>query len=194
MADARLQWLLGLAGALAVARFVIVPWTAAQNEQRQQLEVLTQRLDRSAGVARAGGEILQARESLTALTEASRKAFPVTAEAAQFRLEAQRQIAEIAARGNVKLTLFDWLMDGRAEEAGLAYGRVSARLDGPLDSLVAVHGALEGQMHHAVVHEAKVDLGRGGVAALGPTPASMTLLMDLYYRAQPAVPAPKEQP
>ena len=120
MADARVQWLLGVAGALAVARFVIVPWTATQNEQRQQLEVLTQRLDRSAGVANAGGAILEARQALAALSEASREAFPATADAARFRLEAQREIAQIAARGEVKLTLFDWLMDGEAAEAGLA--------------------------------------------------------------------------
>ena len=47
--------------------------------------------------------------------------------------------------GDVKVTLFDWIVDGESAKAGLAYGRVNANLQGPLDSLVAVHGQVEGR-------------------------------------------------
>ena len=46
----------------------------------------------------------------------------------------------------MKVTLFDWIVDGESAKAGLAYGRVNASLQGPLDSLVAVHGQVEGEM------------------------------------------------
>jgi hypothetical protein len=189
--DGRIQWLLGLAAVLAVARFVIVPWSQWQVEQRQQLEVLTQRLDRSAGVVNAKEAIMAARNELASRTEAARKPFPVVEDAERFRLESQRQISAIAAGGNTKVVLFDWVLDGDAAEAGLAFGRVNAKLAGPLESLVAVHGALEGKMPHAAIREAKVEFGRG-VSGLGPTPAGITVTLDLYYRNE-AVPAAAQE-
>lgn len=189
MADARVRWLLGLAVVLGVLRFVVVPWTQQQVEQRQQLEVLTQRLDRSAGVVQSKDAILSARDALARSTAATRKDFPVVEDPQRFRLEAQRQLAAIAAGGNVKVTLFDWIMDGAAGEAGLAYGRVNVKLDGPLDRLAAVHGEIEGRMPFAAIREAKVELGRGA-ASLGSGPGSITLVVDLYYRAPPRSAAP----
>jgi hypothetical protein len=188
-----MQALLGLAVALAALRMVVVPWTQAQGETRQQLEVLTQRLDRSAGVAGSKDVIIAARDALAASTESSRKDFPLVDDRERFRLEAQRQIAAVAAGGNVKVTLFDWIMDGTVPEAGLSYGRVTLKLEGPLDRLVAVHGEIEGRLPFVAIREAKVSLGRGA-AGLSSNPASIVLMVDLYYReraAAPAVPDPQ---
>ncbi len=186
MADARVQWLLGIAGALAVARFVVVPWIDAQNEQRQQLEVLTKRLDRSEGVAGNSAAILAARDALVKDSAATFGVFP-DANDGDPRLAAQRRVASLATQAGLKVTLFDWLLDGEVTEAGLAYSRANVRLEGPLDKMVLLHGELEGAMPFAAVREFRV---RSNSAAAGPGPdaALATLVLDLFFRpaAQPA--------
>jgi hypothetical protein len=188
--DSRVRWLVGLALVLAAVRFLVVPWTQAQVEQRQQLEVLTQRLDRSAGVVANAKSILAARGKVAAASALARKPFPEVADKEHFRLDAQRMLSGIAARGGVRVVLFDWILDGDAAKAGLAFGRVNASLEGPLDSLVSVHGQIEAEMPFAAIREVKLAIGRGGAAALGADSATMVLVMDLYYRplaaAQPA--------
>jgi hypothetical protein len=188
--DARVRWLLGLALVLATLRFAIVPWMQSQDEQRQQLEVLTQRLDRSAGVVASAKDLLAAQGKVAAATEAARKAYPVVTDAEQFRLEAQRMLSGIAARAGVKVVLFDWVLDGDAPQAGLAYGRINASLEGTLETIVPVHGQIEAEMPFAAVREVKIEFRRGGAAGLGDTGTTMALVMDLYYRpAAAAAPA-----
>lgn len=184
MGDVRARWLLGLALALAVVRFVLVPWTSAQVEQKQRLELLTARLDRSVGVVFGEKSILEAQGKVTAAAAETRSRFPEVVDKEHFRLDVQRQLAAIASRGGVKVGIFDWIVDGSAQEAALEYGRVSTSLEGPLDNLVAVHGQIEGEMPFAAIREVRVELGRGE-SGLTATPARISLVMDLFYRHVP---------
>ena len=190
MGDTRVRWLLGLAVVLAMLRFGIVPWMQQQVEQRQQLEVLTRRLDRSVSVVQNAEEMQVARGKVVAVTEATRAPFPAVEDKDRFRLEAQRTLAAIAQRGGVTVTLFDWVLDGEATPAGMAYGRVNASLSGPLDSLVSVHGAIEAEMPFAAVRELKLELGRGAAPGLSKDVASLLLVIDLYYRPAGSASAP----
>lgn len=182
MGDARVRTLLVLAAVLAALRFAVVPWMQQQAEQRQQLEVLTQRLDRSVAVVQNAEAMQAALGKVVEVTEATRAPFPLVDDRERFRLETQRMLAGIAQRGGVTVTLFDWVVDGEAAQAGMAYGRVNASLSGPLDRLVAVHGALEAEMPFAAVREVKLDLSRGARPGLGKDPATLALVMDLYFR------------
>ena len=182
MADSRVRWLVVLAAVLAGLRFAVVPWMQQQVEQRQQLEVLTQRLDRSVSVVQNAEAMQSARGKVVAVTEATRAPFPEVADKDRFRLDSQRTLAGIAQRGGVSVNLFDWVLDGEAAQAGMAYGRVNASLAGPLDSLVAVHGAIEAEMPYAAVREVKLDLPRGAEPGLAKDPGTLALVMDLYYR------------
>ena len=192
MGDARVRWLLGLALVLAALRFVVVPWTQSQVERRQQLEVLTRRLDRSAGVVANADAIRGALGKVTASTAIVRQRFPQVADKDNFRLEAQRMLAGIASRGGAKVVLFDWVVDGDAPQAGLAYGRVNARIEGPFDSLVSVHGQIEAEMPFAAVREVTLDFTQDGVSGLSSGTTMVALVMDLYY--QPAAPVPATSP
>jgi hypothetical protein len=82
----------------------------------------------------------------------------------------------------VKVALFDWIVDGESAKAGLAYGRVNASLQGPLDSLVAVHGQIEGEMPFAAVREVKLETPGGGASGLAADTATLLLVIDLFYR------------
>lgn len=190
MGDNRVRWLLGLALVLAVLRFVIVPWTQQQVERRQQLEVLTQRLDRSAGVVQSAEQILAAQDKVAAAREAAFAPYPVTADKDRFRLDVQRRLSAIATRGGITVTLFDWVVDGDAAGAGMAYGRVNVSLAGPLRSVVAVHGALEAEMPYAAVREVGMELGRNAVRGLTDDTVTLALVIDFYYRPAAAEVAP----
>lgn len=192
MGDARVRWLLGLALVLAALRFVVVPWTQSQVEQRQQLEVLTKRLDRSASVVANADAIRAAQGKVTAATAIVRQRFPKVVDKDDFRLEAQRMLAGIASRGGAKVVLFDWVVDGDAPQAGLAYGRVNARIEGPFDSLVSVHGQIEAEMPFAAVREVTLAFTQDGVSGLSSGTIMVALVMDLYY--QPAAPVPAPAP
>ena len=185
MADARIQWLLGVAGALAVVRFVVVPWVQAQNEQRQQLEVLTKRLDRSEGVLQNREAIVAARDALSRQSAASFAVFPEAVADDDSRLAAQQRITAMAAQAGLQVSLFDWLLDGDVEAAGLAYSRASIKMDGPLDRLILMHGDLESTMPFAAIREFELKLKS---PAGGPTtdPASAVVVMDLCYRPKGA--------
>ena len=188
MADVRAQWLLGIAGALAIARFVVVPWVTAQNEQRQQLEVLTQRLDRSEGVTGNSEAILAARDTLAKDAETAFGVFP-SAASDDPRLSAQRRLTDLATRAGLTVTLFDWLVDGEVAEAGLAYSRASLRLEGPLDKLILMHGELEGTMPFVAVREFQVK-ARNAVAGPSPAAISATLVLDVFFRPASEAPPP----
>ena len=143
---------------------------------------MTQRLDRSAGVVEDKQEILAAQVKLREATQASRAIFPQVSDKEAFRLDAQRTLSGIASRGGVRVVLFDWVMDGEAAQAGLAYGRVNANIQGPLDSLVAVHGQIEAEMPFAAVREVKLDVRGSGASSLAPEPATLQFVVDLFYR------------
>lgn len=181
MADSRMQWLLGVAGVLAVARLVIVPWAEAQTEQRQQLEVLTQRLDRSEGVVANREVILAAQERLRKDAENTLTVFPLAPGDDESRLAAQRRIAALANQAGLTVTLFDWLLDGEVNEAGLAYSRASVKLEGPLDRMILMHGELEASLPFAAVRELQVR-SRSAVSGPSSDPASAVLVVDLFYR------------
>jgi hypothetical protein len=82
------------------------------------------------------------------------------------------------------------VVDGDAPKAGLAYGRVNARIEGPFDSLVSVHGQIEAEMPFAAVREVKLDFTQDGVSGLSSGTTAVALVMDLYYQPATAVPAP----
>jgi hypothetical protein len=181
VADSRIQWLFGVAAALAVARFMVVPWVQAQNEQRQQLEVLTQRLDRSEGVLQNREAVLTARDLLAKDAESGFSAFPLAAGDDESRLAGQRRVTAMATEAGLQVTLFDWVLDGSAEEPDLAYARASVKMAGPLDRLILLHGDLEGQLPFAVLRKFEL---KPRSPARGPDsdPASALMVIDFYYR------------
>ena len=185
MAEPRIRLLLGITLLLVTLRFVAVPWIQAQGEQRQRLQVLTQRLDRSLGVVGNGEAIAAAQRHLGTDTTALRDRYPETADPEGFRLEAQRAIGAVVSRTGVTLGLFDWLLDGESAEARLAYGRVRIRLEGPLSKVILAHGELEASLPYAAVRELAVDL-REPAARPDETQAGATLVVDLYYRTRAA--------
>lgn len=181
MNDARVRLLVTIVAALAALRFIVVPWMSAQNEKREQLQVLTQRLDRSEGVVQNREAIAAARKALGARAESLRGRFPQAPGADAFRLDAQRRIGELARSAGVELEIFDWILEGENADAQLAYGRARLALEGPLRNVVRLHAELEGSSPNAAVRDVQLTL-RAPAAGPGDIPANATMIVDLYYR------------
>jgi hypothetical protein len=177
----RKRLLLGIAAALAVARFGIVPWLDSQAEARETLEIVTKRLDRSEGVADNRDAIVAAREALAKQAEPLRARFPMAATPDEFRLVAQQSIGRLARASNVEMRVFDWIVEGRVEAAQLRYGRARITLQGALRDVVRAHGELEGALGNAAIRELQVQMRRPA-SGPGEGVAEATLVVDLYYR------------
>lgn len=189
MVESRASVLVGAALVLAALRFLVVPWISQQDERRQQLEVLTQRLDRSQAVVGKKDAILGAQAKLEAQVSEARERFPVATDVDQFRLDQQRRISTLATQRGLKVLVFDWLVSGDVNDAGLAFGRASVQVEGPVDRIIIVHGELEGSLPYAAVREFSMN---PRYPAPGPTAdvAAATFVVDLFYRPEvrPAAP------
>lgn len=181
MADARHRNLVMVALVLAAARFLVVPWVQAQGAERERLEALTRRLDRSQAVLHSGEDIRTVQQQLATEVDAILGRFPSAPDVDGFRLQAQRKINALAAASGIQVTLFDWVVDGEAPEAGLGYGRARFRVEGPLRDLIRMHGQLEGTMPNAAVREFRLQAQDpvNGPSDLG---ASVIFAVDLYFR------------
>ena len=191
MGNDRLRWLLGVVAVLAALRFAIMPWVNAQNEHRQYLQLVTQRLDRSSAVVHNRERIEAARQKLGKVESQVRGQFPRAESADQFRLDAQRAITGIVEGAGVSLKLFDWLLDGEVPEARLAYGRARVNVEGTLANVLRAHGDLEGALPYAAVREITLE-AREPARSAGTQDTMATLVVDLYFES--AAPAAGEAP
>lgn len=181
MADRRTQLLLGVAAVLAGLRFIVVPWVDSQNDARDRLQVLTQRLDRSVGVAQNREAILAARQQLQEANAQAHERFPAAESVDAFRIQGQRRMAAVAAAAGLKLNLFEWLLDGQDPAAALAFGRVRLQVEGAPRDLARLHASLEGQLPHVAVREVQLTAPRG-VAGPADGKATLTLVADVFFR------------
>lgn len=181
----RLPLLLAVVAVLAVLRFGIVPWAEAQNATRDELEVLTRRLDRSEGVVQNRDAILAARKLLRSNAEKLHARFPQPGTADEFRLGTQQRIGQVAQSAGVQMTVFDWVLEGRIDGTDLAYGRARLNFEGPLRDLVRAHGELEGALPNAAIRELNV-LGVVPAGEAGDVRATATFLIDVLYRRKEA--------
>jgi hypothetical protein len=177
----RARVLLAAVGVLAAMRFLLVPWIAAQDERREQLQALTRRLDRSESVVHNRGAIASTRQVLEKQVDALRSRFPMPPGIDQFRLSEQRRIGDIVRQCGVTMQVFDWIVEGDQDAAKLRYGRARMTIEGTLADLIRAHGALEGSSPNAAIRELQLNLSSPADAP-GGTRGTATLVVDLFFR------------
>jgi len=175
----RVRLLLGLAATLAVLRIVVVPWVNAQAETHEQLFAVTRQLDRAEAVVAAGSDIQVRRDALEDTVRKLAERAPVAEAGTQHRVQVQRELQALVESAGLELKSFEWVLDGRAEAAGIAYGRIRLQVEGPLRSVADAHVGIEAGFPNVFIREATVSLRRGG--GLGAT-ANARLELDLFYR------------
>lgn len=181
-----LLWALIAAIAL---RFGALPWLAWQDDTRAELEVLTQRLDRSAGVIENGSAIESSMAALNVRADQLRALFRRHGDAEEFKLAIQQEVGAWYTEGGARIEVFDWVIgdsEGRSRSATSAQ-RVRARIQvgGTLRSLAMVHGRLESALPTAAIREIRLRTV-SSAENLPDSTASMTIVVDFFYiRAKP---------
>jgi hypothetical protein len=181
VAENRTQWLLGAVVLLAAIRFGLVPWVESQAEQRDRLQMLTQRLDRSEGVVANREAIVAARERLAKEAEGYRERFSRFATTDEFRLVTQQRFTGLMQANGANVRVFDWVLDGDVPDSGLSYGRARVTLEGPFRDVVRAHAELEAVMRAGAIREFTVT-ARAPSPEPGDTLVEGLMLVDLYYR------------
>lgn len=128
-------------GILVAARFVGVPLIEYQAEKRQQLNMVTQQLERATRLVEAGSLV----NSLTELQESRQQAeeeFLKFTNTGDFRLQAQQRIQQIVQQQNTQVNLFDWLTQREELDGYLRIHHARVILEGSSLNVVQAQLAL----------------------------------------------------
>ncbi len=96
-------------------------------------------------------------------------------------MQVQRELRAAVESVGLKLNVFEWVLDGEIEAAGLVFGRVRLQLEGPLRNVAEAHVGIESGLPHVFVRNLIVNVRRGGRQT---GIANATLELDLYYRRE----------
>jgi hypothetical protein len=179
--DSRLRLMLGLLLLLGVIRFVFLPWLEWQGQRRDELAVVTNRMDKAQGVLGSKLELLAGSKELVALSARDFAPFPQYASTDVARLEIQRTVENLIRSNGGQIDLFVWLSEGRHEPSNLQFQRGRLVLRGSLRNLVKIQAELEAALRFLIFREVNVSFEN---AASGPNDAagSLTVVMDAHYR------------
>lgn len=177
---ARYRQLLWLAVALASARFILFPWLGLQADWRDQLDVLTQRLDRSEALLANQAFIEQTLTRVRNEHQSLLIRFPVATDDESFKREAQQNISAIATELGLRVTYFDWLESVDSVD-NLGAQRVRLTAEGGMRSLALLQSELEARMPHLFIRGLSYDL-RAPIGGSWEFPSSATWTFDLHYR------------
>jgi len=177
--NSRVRILFGLAGALAVARFVLVPWLGAQADLHDRLYAVTRQLDRAEAIVAAGPDLQARRDTLAeSVAELAARA-PQAESGSEHRVQVQRELRSAVEAAGLKVQLFEWVFDGESTPTGLAFGRVRMQFEGTLREVAEAHVAIEAGFPQVFVRSLAVNVrNRGNL--LGT--AGATIELDLYYQ------------
>lgn len=179
----RRRVLIGALVVLASLRFLILPWIDQQTESREQLEVLTKRLDRSTGVVLNRGAITDALSRLEKANTVDRQLFPQAVGAEAFRLDAQQRVTRIVDGQGLQIEVFDWILDGQPDASGLGFVRGRIFFKGDLRKLAFLIGSLEGELPNMVIREALYGF-EYPVSGNGEHRTQITLIADFHFRSK----------
>ena len=177
--SSRVRLLLGLAATLALMRFVVVPWIDAQAGIHDRLYAATRQLDRAEAIVAAGSELQARRDALAAIVLELAARAPLATPGSEHRVQVQRELRAAVESAGLELKVFEWVLDGETETAGLIFGRVRLQLEGSLRNVAESHVSIEAGLPHVFVRDLVVTVRRGGRLA---STAIATMELDLYFR------------
>ena len=184
MDAARKQLLIGLALSLAAIRFVVLPWLEAQDDMSERLEVVTNRLDRSAGVVLNRGAITESLARLERANNGDRPRFPRAEDAQSYRLEAQQRVTAVVEAQGMRIDVFEWVLDSSADTTGFGFVRGRVYFKADMRSLALLLGALEGEIPNMVIREATYTFDNP-VTSSGDFRANLVVVADFHFRRGP---------
>ncbi len=173
--------LLGLLGLLLAIKFVIQPWLVYLDEQQQELQTLTKKLNKSEALLQVRSEVEANEKALKKQTQQLLQTIALTKDAAAYRIEFQQQLQMMLESYQVQLVLFEWLSDSELNAFSASRGRVSMRLKGSVADIARSHVAIEQQMKNVTFSDLKASWQ--GPLQPGQT-VEMAVLIEVDYRVE----------
>jgi hypothetical protein len=176
----RLRFLIGLLGIVLALRFVLTPWVEWIAEKHEELQVLTDRLERSDSVLANKREIRLAFAEHSKNNASLRSRFPVAILPNDYRIKVQQHIGEIATTSGLTVQSFEWLVESEVDAAGMRYVRSRFTISGSSRGLAEMHAKLESEYPNLLIQE--VSFGAGGlpVADADTVGQNLTLVGDFF--------------
>ena len=145
-----------------------------------QLYAITLQLDRAEAIAEADPELEARRDALSSVVQALAARAPLAEPGSEHRLQVQRELRSLVESAGLELMVFEWVLDGEDEAAGLSFGRVRLQLEGQLRNVAEAHVGIEAGYPNIFVRDLTVTVrrGSGGLAST----ANGIMELDLYYR------------
>jgi hypothetical protein len=184
--DRRRVFLIRLALALAALRFAVYPWLEHQLERRDQLSVLTDRLDRAQGVIENRNVIETTAKDLSKQSQLTAPRFAYAETADRFRLDTQRRVTEVIRSNGLGVSLFDWLVEGNSEAAqyerdGFSFARMRVEFAGPLRQVATAQSDLEGSFPNLIVRRVALNF-RDITTNIDSGLVTASIIADVYYK------------
>lgn len=186
MTDRRRVFLIRLALALAALRFAVYPWLEHQLERRDELSVLTDRLDRAQGVIENRNVIETTAKDLSKQSQLTAPRFAYAETADRFRLDTQRRVTEVIRSNGLGVSLFDWLIEGNSEAAqyerdGFSFARMRVEFAGPLRQVATAQSDLEGSFPNLIVRRVALNF-RDITTSIDVGVVTASVIADVYYK------------
>jgi hypothetical protein len=143
MLNDRYRLLLVLALVLESIRFILLPWIDWQDQRIEELRILTDRLERSVSVQQNRDVILKAQQTLDLELSKIRRVFPNFAKAADYRLDAQQKLSELATQNAVVMQSHEWVLEREVADSSVRCFRWRASFSGSARNIAAFQGGLE---------------------------------------------------
>lgn len=176
--------LIALVALLAVVKFVLLPLQQQQQALYQQLESSTKRVQRSEALLAEKETLLQWQSRQQQELQQLLQPFPLVDSAAQYRLQLQQQLQQLAAANQVSVTFFDWLTDTPLQVFNLQRSRISWRVEGDASKVMQLHLQLEQQFPQFMLRDVKATW-RGDLSH--SSRIELNLLIEIDYKLQEAV-------
>ncbi len=166
-------------GCLIFIRFILWPFIDWQDEQVSQLQIQTQKLEKTTSmIARLPEfEALQQQQSNLLLQNLS--GIPTMATTQQFRLEFMQGVQQVLEPLGVTVSLFDVVSEQIIAETSVTAAMVNLDLKGNLQQLAEAHQLLERHFPNLVVKQFR--LGGGKIESRKEMTYSM--LIKVYFKA-----------
>lgn len=149
--------LLAVLAILLAVKFVIQPWLEYLEEQKQELQTLTKKLNRSESLLLVQAEVEANEQRLQQVSDQLLQGVASASDAAAYRIQFQQQLQTMMESHNVQLVLFEWLSDAELHSFSVSRGRLSLRLKGNLADVAKAHLAIEVQLPYVHIRDLKAN-------------------------------------
>lgn len=183
--SSRTSLLLVALGVLLIARLVIRPWADQMSDSRDNLRVLTDRLDRSEAVFANREALISSLAELEKGVADMRLNYPQVEDQSSFQLAQQQDINRLLQQAGLQLVVFDWVLSGDVEGSTLGFARFRLQARGEALAQAKLMTAIEAEFPHAAIREMGVSPVNAQQITRQGGSSELSTVVDVYFRKRP---------